>query len=78
MVIKTSGACTLSHQPLSYPDIREPLSRCFWGAGWTRAVHLPTYKQGVESLRITDRLTDSGQATLMGGTLARVYNWAPG
>jgi hypothetical protein len=38
---------------------------------------LLTYKQGVEAFRVTDRLSDSERATLMGGALARVYGWAP-
>ena len=38
---------------------------------------LLTYKEGVESFRITDRLSDSDRATLMGGSLAKIYGWAP-
>ena len=41
-----------------------------WGTDWTRAVGLLTYKQGVEAFRVTDRLSDSERAALMGGTLA--------
>ena len=87
VVIKISGACTLSHQPFPYPDIWEPLSkvfdafgfdRCLWGTDWTRAVKLLTYEQGVEAFRVTDRLSDSERSTLMGGTLAKIYNWSPG
>ena len=86
VVIKISGACTLSHDPFPYADIWEPLGRifdayglgrCLWGTDWTRAVRLLTYEQGVEAFRATDRLTDSDRATLMGGTLARIYNWTP-
>jgi L-fuconolactonase len=86
VAIKISGACTLSHQPFPYPDIWEPLSRifdafgfdrCMWGTDWTRAVGLLTYEQGVEAFRITDRLSDSERAALMGGSLARIYNWSP-
>lgn len=86
IVIKISGACTLSHEPFPYPDIWEPLARifdafglerCLWGTDWTRAVALLTYEQGVEAFRVTDRLSDSERATLMGGTLARIYNWTP-
>jgi len=36
-----------------------------------------TYAQGVEAFRVTDRLSDSDRATLMGETLRRVYRWAP-
>ena len=49
-----------------------------WGTDWTRAVRLLTYEQGVETFRVADRLSDSDRATLMGGTLARIYGWTPG
>jgi L-fuconolactonase len=84
--VKISGACTLSHQPFPYKDIWDPLGRifdafgfdrCMWGTDWTRAVALLTYKEGVEAFRVTDRLSDSDRAALMGGTLQRVYGWAP-
>jgi L-fuconolactonase len=86
VTIKISGACTLSHEPYPYKDIWDPLgrifdafgfNRCLWGTDWTRAVGLLTYKQGVDAFRVTDRLSDSDRAALMGGTLQRVYNWAP-
>ena len=86
IVVKISGACTLSHEPFPYKDIWDPLfrvfdafglDRCMWGTDWTRAVKLLTYKQGVEAFRVTDRLSDSDRATLMGGTLSGVYNWSP-
>jgi hypothetical protein len=48
------------------------------GNDWTRAVALLTYKEGVEAFRVTDRLSDSDRAKLMGGTLQGVYGWAPG
>ena len=86
IVVKITGACTLSHQPFPYNDLWEPLGRifdgfgldrCLWGTDWTRAVELLSYQQGVEAFRVTDRLSDSDRAVLMGGTLRRVYNWAP-
>ena len=85
VAIKISGACTLSHEPFPYKDIWDPLgrifdafslNRCMWGTDWTRAVALLTYKQGVDAFRVTDRLSDSDRTTLMGDTLARVYNWS--
>lgn len=84
--IKISGACTLSHQPFPYDDIWDPvmrvidafgLDRCMWGTDWTRATELLTYEQGVEPFRATTRLSPSDKATLMGGTLEKVYNWSP-
>jgi predicted TIM-barrel fold metal-dependent hydrolase len=85
VAVKISGACTLAHEPFPYKDIWDPLfrifdafgfDRCMWGTDWTRAVGLLTYKQGVDAFRVTDRLSDSDRATLMGETLARVYNWS--
>ncbi len=87
VAIKISGACTLSHETFPYPDIWEPLgkvfdafgfNRCMWGTDWTRAVNLLTYEQGVEAFRVTERLSDSERSALMGGTLAKIYNWSPG
>ena len=84
--IKISGAGTLSHQSFPYPDIWEPLGkvfkafgldRCMWGTDWTRAVELLNYEQGVEAFRVTDQLSDAERATLMGGSLNKIYKWSP-
>jgi predicted TIM-barrel fold metal-dependent hydrolase len=86
ITVKITGACTLSHEKFPYKDIWDPvgrifdafgMDRCMWGTDWTRAVALLTYKEGVESFRVTDRLSDGDRAVLMGGTLQRVYGWAP-
>lgn len=86
VVIKISGAGTLSHVRFPYADIWEPLSRifnafglerCLWGTDWTRAVKLLTYAQGVDAFLATDRLSDSDRTTLMGAALSRVYRWTP-
>jgi predicted TIM-barrel fold metal-dependent hydrolase len=86
VAVKISGACTLSHAPFPYPDIWDPLwrifdafglHRCLWGTDWTRAIKVLTYKEGVEAFRITDRLSDSDRAVLMGESLTQVYRWAP-
>ena len=86
IAIKISGACTLSHAPDTFSDIWDPLarifdaysmSRCLWGTDWTRAVELISYAQGVEPFRLTDRLSDSDRAKLMGGALQEIYGWGP-
>lgn len=86
VVVKITGACTLSHQPYPYDDLWDPLARifdafgfdrCLWGTDWTRAVELLTYAQGVEPFRLTDRLSDGDRAALMGGSAAEVYSWTP-
>lgn len=85
-VIKVSGACTLSREPYSFPDIWDPLyrvfdawgfERCLWGTDWTRAFAVVNYEQAVEPFRVTDRLSDSDRAMLMGGACATAYNWSP-
>ena len=84
VTIKISGACTLSHEPYPYKDIWDSLARifdafgfhrCMWGTDWTRAIHLLTFKQGVDAFRVTDRLSSSEREALMGGTLQKVYGW---
>jgi predicted TIM-barrel fold metal-dependent hydrolase len=86
IAIKITGACTLSRESFPYRDLWDPLGRifdafgmdrCMWGTDWARAVALLTYAQGVEAFRITDRLSDSDRASLMGGTLKQIYNWTP-
>ena len=86
IAVKISGACTLSHETFPYKDLWDPLGRifdafgfdrCLWGTDWTRAVGMLTYEQGVEAFRVTDRLSDSERAALMGETLTRVDNWSP-
>ena len=85
-VIKISGACTLSNMGYPFPDIWDPLARvfdawgldrCLWGTDWTRAFAVVDYEQAVEPFRLTDRLTESERATLMGGACARAYGWKP-
>jgi len=86
-VIKVSGACTLSQQPYPFPDIWDPLARvfdawgferCLWGTDWTRAFAVVNYEQAVEPFRLTDRLSESERAMLMGGACAKAYGWSPG
>lgn len=84
VAIKISGAGTLSNQPFPYADIWQPLGRifdafglqrCLWGTDWTRAVELLTYQEGVDAFRLSDRLSDTDRAMLMGGALQRIYQW---
>ena len=86
VMIKISGACTLSHRPFPYEDIWQPigriidafrLDRCMWGTDWTRAVAFLTYEQGVRAFLETPHLSESDRAALMGGSLSRIYGWSP-
>jgi predicted TIM-barrel fold metal-dependent hydrolase len=85
-VIKVSGACTLSREPYPFNDIWDPLARifdawgferCLWGTDWTRAFAVVNYEQAVTPFRMTDRLTESERAMLMGGACAKAYRWSP-
>jgi predicted TIM-barrel fold metal-dependent hydrolase len=82
IAIKITGACTLSQKAYPYPDIWDPLARifdaygferCMWGTDWTRAVQVLTYKQGVDSFKLTDRLSVGEREALMGGSLQKIY-----
>ena len=86
VVIKISGACTLSKQPYPFPDIWDPLAkifeawgfeRCLWGTDWTRAFAVVNYEQAVKPFLETKRLSDSERALLMGGACAKAYGWSP-
>jgi len=85
IAVKISGACTLAHEPFPYKDIWDPLfrifdafglDRCLWGTDWTRAADVLTYKEGTDSFCVTDRLSASDRAKLMGDSLMKVYNWS--
>lgn len=87
VVMKITGACTLSRQPYPFADIWDPVcrmidifgvERCLWGTDWTRAVAFLTHKQGTDAFRDTKRLADGDKAKLMGANTARVYGWKPG
>jgi L-fuconolactonase len=86
VVIKVSGACTLSKVGYPYDDIWDPLARifdawgmdrCLWGTDWTRAHAVLSYEQGVKPFVENKRLSDSDRAMLMGGACAKAYNWSP-
>jgi L-fuconolactonase len=86
LVIKVSGACTLSKKPYPYPDIWDPLARvfdawgferCLWGTDWTRAFAVVNYENAVKPFLETDRLSAAERAMLMGGACAKAYGWSP-
>ena len=86
VAVKITGVCTLSKESYPYNDIWDPLAqifdafgfdRCLWGTDWTRAVNLLSYEQGVKPFLMTDRLNGNERLSLMGNTLARIYNWKP-
>jgi L-fuconolactonase len=86
VVIKVSGACTLSKQPYPFPDIWDPLARifdawgfdrCLWGTDWTRAFAVVNYENAVKPFVETKRLSASERAMLMGGACAKAYDWSP-
>jgi predicted TIM-barrel fold metal-dependent hydrolase len=86
VVIKVSGACTLSREPYPFNDIWDPLrrvfdawgfERCLWGTDWTRANAVVNYEQAVRPFVETTRLSASERAMLMGGACAKAYGWSP-
>ena len=86
VVIKVSGACTLSKEPYPYNDIWDPLARvfdawgferCLWGTDWTRAFPVVNYENATRPFLDTKRLSKSDWAMLMGGACEKAYRWAP-
>ena len=86
VVIKVSGACTLSKEPYPFADIWDPLARvfdawgferCLWGTDWTRAFAIVNYENAVRPFVETKRLSESERAMLMGGACAKAYRWQP-
>ena len=86
VVIKLTGACTLSHKAYPFNDIWDPVlrvidafgvDRCLWGTDWTRAVAFLSYRQGVDAFRLSNKISDSDKKKLMGENTARVYGWGP-
>lgn len=86
VAIKSTGTCTLSHEPFPFADIWNPLGRifdafgierCLWGTDWTRAVALVSYGEGVEAFRVTDHLSDAERSALMGGNAQRICGFVP-
>ena len=86
VVIKVSGACTLSKEPYPYNDIWDPLQkifdawgmeRCLWRTDWTRAFPVVNYENAVKPFMETKRLSKSDWAMLMGGACEKTYRWAP-
>jgi hypothetical protein len=51
--------------------------RCLWGTDWTRAFAVVNYEQAVEPFRLTDRISASERAMLMGEACAKAYKWRP-
>jgi predicted TIM-barrel fold metal-dependent hydrolase len=86
VVIKVSGACTLSKEPYPFNDIWDPLARifdawgferCLWGTDWTRAFAVVNYENAVTPFLETKRLSGSERAMLMGGACIKAYRWSP-
>jgi predicted TIM-barrel fold metal-dependent hydrolase len=86
VVVKVTGSCTLSREPYPFGDLWGPIGRMIdafgvdrmmWGTDWTRAVGHCSYRDAVAAFRDTDRLGDADRDALMGGTLQRIFGWAP-
>ena len=86
VAIKVSGACTLSHEPFPFSEHLGPPGahlRCVRHGAVHVGNRLDACRQRGRPRRVrgglfvTDRLSDSDRAALMGGSLSKIYNWAP-
>jgi len=87
VAVKLTASATYSHRPFPYPDLWQPIGRlidafgadrCLWGTDWQRVTRFLSYQQGVSAFRDLWPLPAADRAMLLGGTAARVYQWAPG
>ena len=85
VVIKVSGACTLSKKPYPFDDIWDPLARvfdawgferCLWGTDWTRAFAVVNTSR--RSCPPQDRPPERNRAgDADGRRLHQAYRWEP-
>jgi hypothetical protein len=73
-----SGATARAYEK-SYPFgwLGINFDRCLWETDWMRAFTVVNYEQAVEPFRMTDHLSDTDRAMLMGGACAKAYGWPP-
>jgi predicted TIM-barrel fold metal-dependent hydrolase len=83
VAVKLSGGPSLSDASYPFTDLWPLLDRyleaygpdrLMWGSDWTR-VHNASYREGVDYLRESDRLTPDVADALLGGTLRRTFAW---
>jgi predicted TIM-barrel fold metal-dependent hydrolase len=86
VAMKVSGASTMSRRPFPFEDLWEPLGRlfgafgidrCMWGSDWTRTVEFVTYPEEVAAFRDHLPLSPTDRASLMSGTVERIFGWSP-
>lgn len=87
LAVKVTGTARLSHQFFPFDDLWEPLTRvfeafgidrCMWGTDWTTyGGDRYSYIDAVAAFRDSERLSVQERAALMGGTLQRIFRWAP-
>jgi L-fuconolactonase len=84
--VKFTGACSMSAERFPFRDIWDPLAqiidnfgieKCMWGTDWARTSGLLNYGQGLDAFRVTERLSPSDKAMLLGGAAAKIYGWSP-
>jgi L-fuconolactonase len=86
VLLKMTGLPALSTVSFPYsdlwPNIHRVLEsfgidRVMWGSDYTRCAPDHTYAAAVEWLRRTTELSESEKSDLMGGNLARIFDWQP-
>ena len=53
------------------------IERCMWGTDGTRALSMVGYRESLDAMRLTKRLSESDRADFLGGTLQNIYGWKP-
>jgi L-fuconolactonase len=83
VAVKLSGGPSLSDASYPFTDLWPLLERyleafgpdrLMWGSDWTR-VHNASYREGVDYLRESERLTPDVIDALFAGSLRRIFDW---
>jgi predicted TIM-barrel fold metal-dependent hydrolase len=83
VAVKLSGGPSLSETSYPFTDLWPLLDRfleaygpdrLMWGSDWTR-VRVASYREGVDYLRASERLTPDVADALFGASLRKIFDW---
>lgn len=86
VAVKVSGAPALSAAGYPFADLWPHLARVFdaygfdramWGSDFTRVAELHSYREALDYLRLSERISTAEKAKLLGATVLRIFRWPP-
>jgi len=86
VAVKASGVPSLSTQEYPFSDVWPALSlvldafgfdRVMWGSDFTRVASMHSYREALDFILLSDRLSKMEKDKLLGATLQKVFRWSP-